>query len=64
MHTATSKPWCQNLKSDFKDGSVAGELKILDEVCGGHANSETYKVKVILCSIWGPKINVYTMMVE
>ena len=29
MHAATSEPWCQNLKSDFNDGSVAGELKIL-----------------------------------
>jgi hypothetical protein len=64
MHAATRKPWCQNLKSDFNDGSVAGELKVLDEVCRGQANSQTRKLQVILYSMWGSKIDVYTMMIE
>ena len=61
MHTTTSEPWCQNLISNFNNGSVAGELKIFDEVCRGHANSQTYKLKAVLYSMWGPKLDVYTM---
>jgi hypothetical protein len=47
---------CLNLKLDFKDGSVIGELKILDEVADGGSirhRTQTSKLKVILySSLW------------
>jgi len=68
MHTTPSEPWCLNLKLDFKDGSVIGELKILDEAADGGSirhRTQTSKLKVILySSLWSLKIDVYTVMAE